>query len=302
MKAYSELILGLPGETYESFTQGIGKLFELGQHFVFEVYSCILLPNAAIGQKEYIEKYGIKTVDLEIIRSHFANQAFEIPEYNTIVVETNTMSREMWVRSTTFYYIAKALHGNGLLRAFDIYLHHEKGVPYEKFYDGMIDYFEANPELFASKLYFEIKEHATEQSLGITNKKLFFEPCGDMVWDDNEYLVLHMISQLDRFYEDMLPYLRSFGIDDDIFADLLAYQKGILRKPGESESRAELNYDIHTYLSDVYVDNYSPLKEKKHTLVMKDSATAPDWFNYGKFVVWYGRMGWASYKDDVTEE
>ena len=35
---------------------------------------------------------------------------------------------------------------------------------------------------------------------------------------------------------------------------------------------------------------------------MKDSATAPDWFNYGKFVVWYGRMGWASYKDDVTEE
>ncbi len=302
MKAYSELILGLPGETYESFTQGIGKLFELGQHFVFEVYSCILLPNAAIGQKEYIEKYGIKTVDLEIIRSHFANQAFEIPEYNTIVVETNTMSREMWVRSTTFYYIAKALHGNGLLRAFDIYLHYEKGVPYEKFYDGMIDYFEANPELFASKLYFEIKEHATEQSLGITNKKLFFEPCGDMVWDDNEYLVLHMISQLDRFYEDMLPYLRSFGIDEDIFADLLAYQKGILRKPGESESRAELSHDIHTYLSDVYVDNYSPLKEKKHTLVMKDSATAPDWFNYGKFVVWYGRMGWASYKDDVTEE
>ena len=100
----------------------------------------------------------------------------------------------------------------------------------------------------------------------------------------------------------MLPYLRSFGIDDDIFADLLAYQKGILRKPGESESRAELHYDIHTYLSDVYVDNYSPLKKKKHTLVMKDSATAPDWFNYGKFVVWYGRMGWASYKDDVTEE
>ena len=166
----------------------------------------------------------------------------------------------------------------------------------------MLDYFEANPDLFASKLYFEIKEHATEQSLGIVNKKLFFEPCGDMVWDDNEYLVLHMISRLDEFYEDMIPYLKSFDIDEDIFNDLLRYQKAILRKPAETECREELDYDIHSYLTGIYVDNYKPLEKKAHTLVMKDSSTAPDWFNYGKFVVWYGRMGWASYKDDVTEE
>ncbi len=302
MKAYSELILGLPGETYESFTQGIGKLFEIGQHFVFEVYSCILLPNATIGQKNVIDKYKIKTVDLEMLRPHFANQAFDIPEYNTIIVETNTMPREMWIRSTTFYYLAKALHGNGLLRAFDIYLHYEKGVAYEKFYDGLISYFEENPDLFTSKLYFEIKEHATEQSLGITNKKLIFAPCGDMVWDDNEYLVLNMISNIDKFYEDVIPYLKSFGIADDIFADLLAYQSGIVRKPFEEERTAELSYDIHKYLSDVYVNNYSPLKEKKHTLIMKDGAPSLDWQHFGKFVIWYGRMGWASYKDDITAE
>ena len=52
MKTYSELILALPGETYESFIKGIGKLFEIGQHFVFEVYNCMLLPNAVMGQKE----------------------------------------------------------------------------------------------------------------------------------------------------------------------------------------------------------------------------------------------------------
>lgn len=302
MKAYSELILGLPGETYESFTQGIGKLFELGQHFVFEVYSCILLPNATIGQKDFVEKFGIKTVDLEIIRPHFANEAFSIPEYNTIIVETNTLSREMWIRATTFYYIAKALHGSGLLRAFDIYLNKEKGIPYEKFYDGMIDYFEANPDLFVSKLYFEIKEHATEQSLGIVNKKLFFELCGDMVWDDNEYLVLHMISRLDEFFDNMGAYLKSYDFEEDVFDDLMKYQKAILRKPAESECKVELKYDIHTYLSNVYVNDYSPLQKKSHTLVLKDSATVSNWFDFGKYVIWYGRMGWSSYKDEISRE
>ena len=63
----------------------------------------------------------------------------------------------------------------------------------------------------------------------------------------------------------------------------------------------KLSKDCLVVFTGIYVDNYKPLEKKAHTLVMKDSSTAPDWFNYGKFVVWYGRMGWSSYKDDVSE-
>ncbi len=302
MKTYSELILGLPGETYESFTEGVGKLFEIGQHFVFEVYGCILLPNAVMGQKEYIEKFGIKTVRSEIIRPHFNNQAFSVPEYNNIIVETNSMSREMWVRATVFYYMAKALHGNGLLRAFAIYLHNEAGVPFEKFYDGILTYFEENPDLNISKLYFDIKRHADELSLGITNRKLIFSPCGEIVWDDHEYVVLNVLSELDRFYDDVLPYLQKYNIDADIFNDLLNYQKNIIRKPCDEEKTVNLSYDIHGYLKDVYVNNIHNLEKKEHTLIMRDSNVVTNWPDFGKFVIWYGRMGWSSYKDDVTEK
>ena len=302
MKTYSELILGLPGETYESFIEGIGKLFEIGQHFVFEVYGCILLPNATMGQKDYIEKHGIKTVRSEIIRPHFNSDAFNVPEYNTIVVETNTMSRQDWVRATAFYYMVKALHGNGFLRAFAIYLFYEHAIPYEKFYDGAIDYFESNPDLFISKLYFDIKKKADELSLGITNRKLLFEPSGNIVWDDHEYIVLHSLSQIDRFYEDMLPYLEKYDIDKDIFRNLLDYQKNIMRRPGDIKRVVSLEYDVHTYLSNIYVNNYKSLEKRNHTLVMTDSNPSYDWEHFGKFVVWYGRMGWSSYKDSITEE
>lgn len=299
MKTYSELILGLPGETYESFIAGIGKLFEIGQHFVFEVYGCILLPNATLGQKEIIEEYGIETVRTEIIRPHFQDQAFDIPEYNTIITQTNSMSREMWVRSMTFFYIAKAFHGNGLLRAFAIYLFCEKQVPYESFYDGMIDYFESHPNLFISGLYFEIKKHAQEQSVGANNRKLTFAPCGDIVWDDHEYMVLHILEKPDLFYEEMLPYLKTFDIEQSVFEDLLIYQKGIMRRPGDAEQTVSMHYDVHTFLSDVYINQIHPLHRKTHTLRMRDSDVQANWRDFGKIVVWYGRMGWSSYKDDI---
>lgn len=301
MKTYSELILGLPGETYESFIRGIGKLFEIGQHFVFEVYSCILLPNATLGQKDYIEKHGIKTVRSEIIRPHISNEAFSVPEYNTLIVETNSMSREMWVRATAFYYITKALHGNGLVRAFGIYLFNEKNVPYEKFYDSAIDYFEENPDLMISKLYFDIKCHANELSLGITNRKMMFDPCGDVTWDDHEYVVLHVLEKFEQFYDEMLPFLKTFDIEEDILTDLLAYQKNIIRRPFDEETIVSLNYDIHSYLKDIYVNNIHALEKRKNTLRMRDSNRMPSWQMFSKFVVWYGKMGWSSYKDVVEE-
>lgn len=301
MKTYSELILGLPGETYESFIRGIGTLFEIGQHFVFAVYGCILLPNSAMGQKDYIEKHGIKSVKSEIVRFHADAGEFSIPEYNDLIVETNTMSREMWVRATAFYYMTMAFHGNGLLRAFGIYLFYEKNVPYEKFYDAAIDYFENNPELNISKLYSDVKKHADELSRGIETGKMVFGKCEDVVWDDHEYVVLHVLEDTEKFYDEMLPFLSSFGIDADIFEDLFNYQKNILRKPWDKEKTVSLNYDIHSFLKNIYVNEVTPLEKKAHTLVMRDSNVMDNWRDFGKFVIWYGRMGWSSYKDDVTE-
>jgi hypothetical protein len=54
---YSELILGLPGETAESFCQGLCKLLRAGQHNSISVYYCELLPNAPMCEPEYMKKY-----------------------------------------------------------------------------------------------------------------------------------------------------------------------------------------------------------------------------------------------------
>lgn len=301
MRCYSELILGLPGETYESFIQGIGKLFEIGQHFVFDVYSCIVLPNAEMNQKEYIEKHGIKTVRKEVLRYHVKDNSFTVPEYNDIVVETAAMSREEWVRSTDFYWTTKMLHANGFIRLFAIYLYYEMSIAYEKFYDDVLNYLEDNPELFVSGLYSEIKKKTEDLSLGKANRKLTFGPCGDIVWDESEYMVLNVLSQFDLFYEEMAPFLKRYGIPDDIFDDLLAYQKAVMRRPGDELCEISLSYDIHKYINDIYENKHKSPEYRPHRLQLKDSNVYDTWQDFAKFVVWYGRMGWSSYKDNITE-
>ncbi len=301
MRCYSELILGLPGETYQSFIEGIGKLFEIGQHFVFDVYSCIVLPNAEMNEKDYIERHGIKTVRKEVLRYHVKNNSFTVPEYNNIVVETATMSREEWVKSTDFYWTTKMLHANGFIRVFAMYLYYELGVRYEKFYDEVLNYFENNPDLFVSKLYFEIKKKTEDLSSGKTNRKLTFEPCGDIVWDESEYMVLNVLWQFDLFYEEMLPFLKSYGIAEDVFEDLLSYQKAVIRRPGDEMHELSLNYDVHRYVENIYENKHAPLQMRPHSLIVRDSKVYDNWQDFAKFVVWYGRMGWSSYKDDIAE-
>lgn len=302
MRTYSELILGLPGETYESFIAGIGKLFEIGQHFVFEVYNCMLLPNSIMGQKKYMEEHSIKTVHVEIVRPHFNDSSFRVPEYNRIIIETDTMSREMWVRSSTFGSLVKALHGNGFLRVFAIYLFHEADIPYERFYDGIMNYFEENPSLFISKLYSDIKRKADKLSLGLENERLMFEHTGEIIWEDHEYVALNILARFDEVYDEFIPYLKSFGIADDIFNDLLTYQKAVMRKPFEETAKIKLNYDIHKYITDIYINKTHPLEKNTHTLVLKDSKVHNSWQDFAKYVIWYERIGWSTYKDDISKE
>ena len=59
LKSYTELILGLPEETVDSFVEGVCKIIELGQHGYIGINDLIALPNTPFGDPEYRKKWGI---------------------------------------------------------------------------------------------------------------------------------------------------------------------------------------------------------------------------------------------------
>lgn len=298
LQVYSELILGLPGETYDSFVDGVCKLFEIGQHFIFEVYHCIVLPNSQLGQKDYMKKHGIKTSRSEIVRFHCTADAYYIPEKTNVITETAAMSCEMWQRSSLFTAVAQAMHACGLLRCFAIYAFHELGIGYRSFYEGLMEYIENGNTPFFEELYNTVKASFAEIAKG-KNPRFFVPFVGNLVWDHYEYMFLHVSGSFDRFYDEMHPYLKGIIRDETVFSQLLAYQKAVIRKPCEERSECETEYDFHDYFKRIYVNKYSPLEKGRFKTVFTDSNPVYNWEEFGKRVVWYGKMGSKSYKDDV---
>ena len=134
---YSELILGLPLETEESFKKGIGTLMEYGQHTSIDVYECCVLPNSDLGQEKNIERYNIVTQNLPFRRFDVKRNE-EIQEYSRIVVETSTMDKKAWISCNLFFNIVMALHFKKLFHCIALYLHQEFQIAYEDIYTKVI--------------------------------------------------------------------------------------------------------------------------------------------------------------------
>ena len=298
LQVYSELILGLPGETYDSFVDGICKLFEIGQHFIFEVYHCIVLPNSELGQEEYVLRHGIKTSHTEYVRFHCAADAYYIPEKIDIITETSAMPRKDWQRSSYFAEIARAMHACGLLRCFSVYAYYELGKSYRSFYEGLMQYIESGKAPVTDEICRTVREYFEKQAEGVT-PKLYAPFAGNLVWEPYEYLFISLLANHEKFYEEMMPYIGSVIEDESILGQLLDYQKAVIRKPDEASSECTAEYDFYNYFKNIYVNRYTPPEKGKYKTVFTDSSPVSGWEDFGKFVVWYGKMGSKSYKDKI---
>src|SRR6185369_11162088 len=118
VETYSDIILGLPGETYESFRNGVDKLIRLGQHNRVQFNNLTILPNAEMGNPEYLDRFGMVTVQSEIINIHGTREELDddVAEVQDLVICTDSMPREAWRRTRMFSWMAAFLHFDKLFQ------------------------------------------------------------------------------------------------------------------------------------------------------------------------------------------
>ena len=284
---YSELILGLPGETYESFCDGLCKLLEAGQHNSVSVYHCEVLPNSIMGSREYIEKFGIKSKKVKFNHIHSAETQEEVPEYSEIVMETNTMSKEMWVKSNLFSVTLQCFHSLGLLRCFAIYAHYEKGMSYRDFYNRLFDFVLKNPDTVCGKVLSRYEEKLTHSLEGDWN---YHNPAfGNIVWFFEEGMFLECMYNYDTFTQEIAPFLNSLDIDTEVFEELKKYQKAVLRRPNKTGEKLTLNHNFTEYFDNIYSGTYTPLENTPVTVEFTENRLFEDWYTFAKNIVWFGR-------------
>ncbi len=287
--AYSELILGLPGETYESFSEGIETLFECGQHKSVIVYPCELLPNSQLGSKDAVEKYKIEVCRTEFRQHHSAVDENTVKEYSDNIISTYSMNLEDWKKSYIFALYAQGLHTMCLTMMIAVYLYNEKGVGYKDFYEGLIEWSKENPETLCGELYKECTQFVDDVINGKDSFKSVFEGFGKTTWGFDEYIFMKGAVNPEKFYGEIREYIKSYSADEDITDNLIKYQNGIIKKMNMTSLDIELDYDFESYFDAILNNSYKPLEKRKNTVTVTEENPVKTIDEYAREYVWYGR-------------
>ncbi len=284
---YTELILGLPGETYESFCKGICDLLESGQSNSMTVYECQVYDNSRMGEEAYRKEHGIGISRIPSFGIHYNPDFSGVQEYMDIITETATMSKDEWVRAYMFSVVLQTFHHLGLTRFFALYLNKEKGISFYSFYSRLFDYiFNENKgylNSFFSDLY--SRKNDTEKADWTYQKDIF----GTTGWYFEEGAFLEMACHFDEFTAEIKPFLEGFGIEEDIFNDLFSFQYGIIRLLDIKEAKLKFSYNFYPYFKAIDEGEYIPLEKKGNTLSIVSHKTASSWADYAREFVWFGK-------------
>ncbi len=287
----SELILGLPGETKESFTRGICDLLEYGQHKAIQVYTCDLLPNSEMGSPEYVEKFGIKTVKTPFSQAHCsAPEQNEVREYNTTVIQTDSLSTDDWIYCVVFSCLVQAFHNIGFFRAVALYLRNELNISYYDIYSGIAEFSAENENSACNAVYSLITEFAEGMSRGKNPWAVACGSLGDICWQFDEIYFLKSLEKADLIFDELERFVADkFGMTDEIRA-LLDFQRQTLKRVGPG-GKKEINseYDFYNYCKRIYDGCYAPLKRQSVTLTIEDGIACETLYDYACKIVWYGR-------------
>ncbi len=291
ISTFSELILGLPGETYDSFTSGVNTLIDNGQHHAINIYPCELLPNSEMGQKTYRDKFSIKStkVPFKLIHSNDTEKNTTITEYSEYITSTATMNEDEWCKSLLFASYVQGLHNLGLLRAIAIFYRYEYNYTYSQFYNELINYSETNIGTLLHTVYKKINSLCS----GIINGKNEFvakcEGLDDVLWGFDEVIFLEFYKDLNAFYKEVWECFFTNDKDRSIENALFKYQYDIIKKVGKTEILIENNYDFYSYFNKIYLYEYEHLKEDPMKLFIEDSNYVQSLQDFAREVVWYGR-------------
>ena len=158
---------------------------------------------------------------------------------------------------------------------------------YYDFYNSLLDYIFSDKSKYIYELFEEIrwKTENTEVSDWCYQKDIFSK----VGWYFEEGIFLDLIYNRDKLWNDIEGFIKSLGIEDDIYKELLNYQKKILRLPNTDVVEVESEYDFYTYFENIYDDRYAPLEKKKTKLTITLEKKIDSWSDYAREIIWFGK-------------
>ena len=240
---YTDMILGMPLETLETWKDGLNELLEVGQHQAIDIWFTQLLPNSELSQPESREKYGITHVSAENYTNMY-NVEDQHAEIMDLINGTNTMSTEEMVKAYAYGWLITQFHIPGYSQLLAKYARNVMNVPYRVFYDELWERVK-NDDIFSPVLN------------DLNDTVYHYLKTGKIISDDPSkkgHSLLHYNSKLIYDNKDRIMEL-AMKFFDYLPDDIIEMQKYYVIGPGQPEQiniRSSLNIEDWTHTATNY--------------------------------------------------
>ena len=251
---YTELILGLPGESMKSWKNNFYALYRSGNHTGITVYQAQLLENAEMNltQKKMYKMEGRIVYDY-LVGTY---NEHEVKEGIEVITATRDLPRDQMVEAQLFSWFMNTFHINGMTNYISRVLEKKHDIQYEDFYDNLLEFIKEDPWL--NDEMNRIKEHYFNWT---ENGKIDHEPIQGMEihgWNLIHSTVINLQGQ--GKHKQVFDMVESFVkerygdlLSPELFQDLMLFQRKFLinfEDKADYPMNIQFEHDISGYLQD----------------------------------------------------
>jgi len=293
---FTDLIIGLPGETYESFARGVSEIVASGQHNRIQFINLTILENTLMAEPEYQKKHGLKIVEAELVSHHSSLDAAEdITETQHLVTATRSMPEKDWIRARVFSWMASLLHFDKLLQIPFIIIHETCGIAYK----DLIEIFMKRDDGQAMLAYIlsVFEEKAVRIGAGGSEYSKSKEWL-NLVWYPDELMLITMSAEgrIEEFYREAEGRLLSFAkhhagvIEPAIISQAVRLNRFVLKQPLLTEDiTVTCDYNIWEIYQAALKGEHAVLERGPFTyLIDRTTQQWRSWEEWCREVIWYG--------------
>lgn len=258
-----ELIVGLPGETLNSWENTLYNVFEVGQHDSIEVWQAQILENAEMNLSQRVE-YSILG---QKVSDYFPNSINdEAAEYSEIVTQTSTMTLDEMVEAYKLSWFLITWHTGGFSQYIARFLRKYLNISYKEFYTDFRkflkeDSFWKSEEDYMTKMISDWYNHGNEIKtkmgpITITASTMQYRTI----------FLTHYEEKHEYLYSLIETYIKKYNLGQSLFNDLTKLNRCLVAKQKKLLNYSVLTeYNIYQYITNKAI----PLKHEHSVINVK---------------------------------
>lgn len=297
IRVYTELILGLPGETYQTFSHGIEEVFQAGLYDQVGIFFCEILPNTQMDDPAYASLHGIQAKSIELAEPHALKRNPEdVPEFESIVIATNSMPCADWKRSATLAWMAQVMHGMKTGFFIALYLFRRFGIRYTELFEYAI---KASDDAMHFPVFSRERDFHAEFLDGILQGRpqcVFLDEFGKISWQIEEATFLRISKDLGRFYREFEMLVTDLLKEKNLpfmtreVEEVVRYQSARMASIVSNQSNGwGFSYNLPEYFDRLLSDLSASTEARPQKMTVMAADYHGDKEEFARQVVWFGR-------------